>query len=127
MNSDLLNAAFLILLGIRAQKASDVNLTRVLRNILPWQEVVDIDLYDTNKTRLAYCRTRNCTKEAIGSSDAIPVFWNRLRVKNGSLLLTRIKKLDDELQIRARVHLNDYSVRFYTLRIFVMNGSQGNY
>ena len=126
MNSDLLNPAFLILLGIRAQKASDVNFTGVLQNILPWQQVEDIELYDTNKTRLAYCHTRNCIKEPTGSSDAVPVFWNRLRVRNGSLLLTRIKECDDELQIRVRVNLISFAVRL-SLRILVIIGSQGNY
>lgn len=126
MTSDLLNTAFLILSGIRAQKASDVNFTKVLRNILPWQRVVDIEFYDTNKRKLAYCHTSNCIKESIGSSDAVPVFWNRLRVKHGSLLLTRINESDDELEIRVKVHLNDDSARVYTSEILVVNGSQGN-
>lgn len=127
MNSDLLYATFLILSGIRAQKASDVNFTRVLRNTLPWQQVVDIEFYDTSKTKLAHCHTINCTKEPVGSSDAVPVFWNRLRVKKGSLLLTRIKESDGKLEIRVKVHINDNSVRLYTLKILVVNGSQGNY
>lgn len=123
----LLNAAFLILSGIRAQKASNVNFTRVLWNILPWQQVVDIEFYATNKSKFAYCHTSNCTKERIDSSDVVPVFWNRLRVKHGSLLLTRIKQSDDELEIRVKVHLNDDSARSYTLKILLVNGSQGNY
>ena len=128
MNSDLLNAVFLIISGIRAQKVSDVNFTRILRNILPWQEVIDIEFYDTNKTRLAYCHTSNCIKVSIDGSDAIPTFWNRLRVKHGSLLLTRIEKSDDEREIKVKVHFNDHSVRLYTTRmILVVNGSRGNY
>jgi len=109
---------------IRAQKASDVNFTKVSGNILPWQRVVDIEFYDTNKSKLAYCHTSNCIKESIGSSDAVPVFWNRLRVKHGSLLLTRINESDDELEIRVKVHLNDDSARVYTFEILVVNGSQ---
>ena len=113
--------------GIRAQKASDVNFTGILRNILPWQQVVDIEFYDTNKTKLAYCHKSNCIKVQIDASDAIPTFWNRLRVKHGSLLLTRIEKSDDEREIKVKVHLNDYSVRLYTHKILVVNGSRGNY
>ena len=127
MNSDLLNAAFLILSGIRAQRASDVNFTRVLRNILPWQQVVDIEFYDTNNTELAYCHTSNCIKKGIGGSDEGPAFRNRLRVKHGSLLLTRIEKSDDQLGVRVKVHLNDNSVRLHTLKILVINGSRGNF
>lgn len=112
-------------LCIRAQKGSDVNFTRVLRNILPWQQVEDIEFYDTNKTKLAYCHTSNCTREAIGGSDAVPTFWNRLRVKRGSLLLIRIGEGDDQRQIRVKVYLNDNSVRFHTLNILVVNGSRG--
>lgn len=121
MNSDLLNPAFLILSGIRAQKGSDVNFTRVLRNILPWQQVKDIEFYDTNKTKLAYCHTSYCKREAIGAT-----FWNRLRVKRGSLLLIRIGEGDDQRQITVKVYLNDNSVRFHTLNILVVNGSRGN-
>ena len=122
-----MNAAFLILSGIRAQKASDVNFTRVLPNTLPWQQILDIEFYDTGKTKLAYCSTSNCIKEPVRSSDAVPGFWNRLRVKKGSLLLTRIKERDGDLEIRVKVHMNDNSVRLYTLKILVVNGSQGNY
>ena len=123
-----MNAAFLILSGIRAQKAANVNFTRVLRNILPWQQEVDIEFRDTNESRFTYCHTSNCTKEQIDSSDVVPVFWNRLQVKHGSLLLTRIEDSDDELEIGVKVHLNDYSVpvRSYTLKILVVNGPEGN-
>ena len=127
MNSDLLNAAFLILSGIRAQRASDVNFTWVLKNILPWQQVVDIELYDINNTKLAYCHTSNCIKLQIDGSDTVPTFWNRLRVKRGSLLLIRTEKSDDELGVRVKVHLDDNSVLLHTLKILVANDSRGNY
>ena len=126
-----MNTAFLILSGIRAQKASDVNFTRVLRNILPWQQVKDIEFYNINKSKLAYCSRSDCSKETFGSSDAISIFWNRrLLVKQGSLLLPRIEKSDDELEIRVEVHLdvhNPWPARVYTFKILVVNGSQGNY
>lgn len=127
MNIDLFNAASLILSGIRDQKASDVNFTRVLQNILPWQQVADMEFYDSNKRKLAYCHTSNCTKETIDGSDAAPVFWNRLQVKQGSLLLTSILESDDEREFRVKVHLTDDSVLAYTLKILVVNGSQDNY
>jgi len=126
MNSDLLNNAFLILSGIRAQKASDVNFTRVLRNLLPGQQVRDVEFYDINQSKFAYCSASKCAK--IESSDAVPVFWNRLLVKqHGSLLLIRIQKSDDELEIRVEVHLHDNSVLVYTFKILVVKGTRGNY
>lgn len=122
----MFNVASLILSGIRDQKASDVNFTRVLRNILPWQQVADMEFYDSNKRKIAYCHRSNCTKETIDGSDAAPVFWNRLQVKQGSLLLTSILESDDEREFRVKVHLTDDSILGYTLKILV-NGSQGNY
>jgi len=127
MNIDLFNVASLILSGIRDKKASDVNFTRVLRNILPWQQVADMEFYGSNKRKLAYCHTSNCTKETIDDSDAVPVFWNRLQVKQGSLLLTSILESDDEREFRVKVHLTDDSVLGYSIKILVVNSSQGNY
>ena len=102
-----------------------MNFTRVLQNILPWQQVEDIEFFDSNKSKLAYCHTSNCVKESIDGSDAVPIFWNRLRVSRGSLLLT-VRESDNGLETRVKVHLNDNSALLYTLKILVVIGSQGN-
>ncbi|KAL9983642.1 hypothetical protein ACROYT_G005845 [Oculina patagonica] len=120
---------------IKTQEAADVNLTRVLRNMLPWKQVVDIEVYYTNE-RFAYCNTGGCTK-VNDSHDPVPVFWNRLQVNHGSLLLTGIEENDNGREIKVTVHLKAspddskakraagmQTVRVYTLKIFVLNSSQ---
>ncbi len=130
---------FLTLQGIRTQKCADVNLTRALRKMLPWKQVADIEMYNTNKTRFAYCNTGGCSK-VNDSRYSVPIFWNRLQVNDGSLLLTGIEENDNGLEIKVTVHLNAspdetnvkkavrgmQTVRVYTLKILVLNSSQGN-
>ena len=113
-----------------------MNLTEVFQSMLPWQHVIDIEIYNSNNSRLAYCNADNCIK--IAESD----FWNRLQVKQGSLLLTEVRESDDRLEITIKVHLGTSSVdtqlksrrdvdenmetaRVYTLKILVYS-SQGN-
>ena len=113
-----------------------MNLTEVFQKMLPWQRVIDIEIYNSNNSRLAYCNTDDCIKITEGD------FWNRLQVKQGSLLLTKVRKSDNRLEITIKVHLgastvdtqlksgrdvgeNMETVRVYTLKILVYS-SQGN-
>lgn len=105
--------------------------------MLPWEHVVDVEMYNTNKTQFAYCNPDGCAKV---NDSRNSVFWNRLRIKQGSLLLTGIEESDDGLEFRVTVHLNSddtkvkskravgmQTVRVYVMKILVvMNSSQGN-
>ena len=122
---------------IRTQRLADVNLTRALRDMLPWKQVVDIEIYNMNKTKVAYCNTKGCIK-VNNSGYSAPVFWSRLQVEQDSLLLTGIVESDHELELKVIVHLNPddtqvkskraagiQTVRVYILKILVVS-TQGN-
>lgn len=116
-------------------KGRDLHLTRVLLNMLSCERVVRIDLFNVNGSRFAYCNScQACTKtNSTDGNHLMPVFWNRLRVKRGSLLLTDIHENDDGLTIKVKVHMQtprrDNATNMdYTLTIFVNSsrGSPGN-
>lgn len=126
---------------IRTQIAADVNLTKVMRNMLPWEQVVDVEMYNANGYKFGYCNTQIGCRKSTDGNHLVPVLWNRLQLKRDSLLLTGIKKSDDRLEIRVKVHLSSSSddtkvkstkaiggimetVRMYTLRILVGNNSE---
>ncbi|KAL9971986.1 hypothetical protein ACROYT_G018217 [Oculina patagonica] len=125
------------------QKGRDLNLTRILPSMLSCERVVDIEWYSINGSKFAYCNScQGCKKTKSAYDNHIPVFWNRLQVARGSLLLTRIQENDDGLTIRVEVHLktsdkpagrylgiNKESVHQYTIRILVnlSRDPAGNY
>lgn len=84
---------FLLPPGVRAWLDANINLTRVFLDIYPREEIVDIELYDTNGTKFAYYDPdRGATVNMSGVHDRpMPVFWNQLKVTDGSLLLTTIQ------------------------------------
>lgn len=103
--------------------------------MLSCERVVDIDLFNVNGSRFAYCNScQACTKtNSTDGNHLMPVFWNRLRVKRGSLLLTGIQENDDGRTIKVKVHMQtprrDNGTNMdYTLTIFVNSsrGSPGN-
>lgn len=124
---------------MRIQKGRDLNLTSILLNLLPCKHgVVDIDLLDVNKRKFAYCSTcQTCTQT--NNSDynhPLPLFWNRLRVTRGALMLTAIQDSDDRSEFRVHVQMteesagrNVYTFHRYAVRIFVtsVRDSPGNY
>ncbi|KAL9983646.1 hypothetical protein ACROYT_G005849 [Oculina patagonica] len=92
---------------VRLQEGRDLNLTKILlMNFLhdECERVVDIEWYSINESRFAYCGScQVCTKTRDGNH-SVPDFWNRLQVRRGSLLLTRIQDNDNRRKFRVKVH-----------------------
>ena len=117
--------------GVWIQERRDLNLTTFLLSILPCERVAHIGWYGVNGSKFAYCNScQDCNKMSDGNRE--PVFWNRLQVTGGSLLLTAIQENDDGRTIRIKVHMkksgestgrdfeaNMESAQTYTLWIFV--------
>lgn len=113
------------------QERRDLNLTTFLLSILPCERVAHIGWYSINGSKFAHCNScQDCKKISEGNREL--VFWNRLQVTRGSLLLTAIQENDDGRTIRIKVHMkkseestgrdvkaNMESVHTYTLWIFV--------
>lgn len=71
---------------------------------------MDIELYDTNGTKFAhYNPNRGATVNMTGVNRPMPVFWKRLKVSGGSLVLTGIQRTDNRLEITAKAHLRTLS------------------
>ena len=119
---------------MRIQEGRNLNLTSILLSMISCQRVIDIEWYNINGTRFAYCSScQNCTKtNSTDGNHLVPVFWNRLQVTRGSLLLTEFQENDDGSTIRVKVHVKTYgkpagrdfggnveSVYEYTIWIFV--------
>lgn len=96
-------------------------MTELLRSIIPWEKVVDVDLFDIENIKFSYCNNAACKKTASDSSR----LWNRTTVRSGSLLLIGIEDSDKVLKMRATVYLSTSTTRHYTIKVIV-NSSQGN-
>ena len=87
-----------------------LNLTRVLFDIYPPEQLVVIELFDANGTRFAYIDTERGTTANMGNNKRpMPAFWSRLKVIDGSLMLTGIQKKDNGTKIISKAHLTDVS------------------
>ena len=107
--------------GIRTQIGADVNLTSHLADVVPRTQVQDVELYDSimgKKRKFAFCTsTINCTLEKIQSP---PVFCNRLKQQDSSILLTGIQKDDEGFEIEVKIHFKQgRAPRSFTLRILI--------
>ncbi|XP_078358605.1 uncharacterized protein LOC144643276 [Oculina patagonica] len=92
---------------VRIQEGRDLNLTKILlMNLSPseCQRVVDIEWYDINGSRFAHCGSCQVCRNTTDSKHPVPVFWNRLQVRRGSLLLTGIQHSDNDLEIKVKIH-----------------------
>lgn len=117
--------------GVRIHERRDLNLTKILQSIAPCERVVDTEWHSINGSKFAHCNTcQDCKK--ISEVNREQVFWNRLQVARGSLVLTAIQENDDGRTIRVKVHIkasgkslgrdveaNMVSVQMYTIWIFV--------
>ena len=85
-----------------------LNLTRVLFDIYLPEQLIDIDLYDANRTRFAYIHTeRGAGTNVPNNNRPMPAFWSRLKVIDGSLMLTGIQKKDNGTKMVSKAHLTD--------------------
>ncbi len=105
------------------------------------KRVVDIEWYDINGSRFAHCGSCQVCRNTTDSKHPVPVFWNRLQVTRGSLLLTGIQLSDNELKIKVKIHFESHAkstkrdidknmetLQVYRIWIFVKSrrGSPGN-
>ncbi|KAL9983645.1 hypothetical protein ACROYT_G005848 [Oculina patagonica] len=92
---------------VRIQEGRDLNLTKILlMNFLhgECERVVDIEWYDINESRFAYCGSCQVCTKTRDSNHSVPDFWNRLQVRRGSLLLSRIQDNDNGRKFKVKVH-----------------------
>ena len=126
--------------GIWSHVGAVENLTNHLMNILPWELVYDVELFDNLKlteNRIAGCTSRDGCY--VPSENLYPrsTLADRLQAKQGSILLTPIRCSDDGLKISVavkyfadfenysgKVHTNPFPRRF-TLKIRLKN-DKGN-
>ncbi|XP_068753943.1 uncharacterized protein [Montipora capricornis] len=105
------------------------NVTNHLVDILPWELVRDVKLFDgLTENSIAGCNShRGCyvTSENLKPRSALA---DRLQAKEGSILLSPIRRSDDGLKIHAEVHyiadLENSSAfpRRFTLKIRLKDG-----
>lgn len=116
--------------GVWIHERRDLDLTKVLQSIAPCERVADAEWYSINGSKFAYCNSCQYCKK-IYEVNQEQVFWNRLQVSRGSLLLTGIQKNDDGRTIKVKFHmypLHVYTAHMYTIWIFVNTSRPpGNY
>ena len=122
--------------GIWSHVGAVENLTNHLMNILPWELVYDVELFDNLKlteNRIAGCTSRDgcyVTSENLKPRSALA---DRLQAKQRSILLSPIRCSDDGLKIpvavqyfadfensSGKVHANAFP-RGFTLKIRLKN------
>ena len=94
-------------------------------NEIQCAHVVDIEWYDGNGNRFAYCNScQRCTKtNSTRDNHPVSVFRNRVQIISGSLFLTTIQESDNKSKIIIKLHTktptNNMEVSSaYTILIF---------
>ena len=101
-------ASSLLPLGVKTKIDGKLNLTRVLFDIYPPEQLIEISLYDANRTKFAYIHNDlGGTTKVANSNRPMPAFWSRLKVISGSLMLTGIQKKDNGTKIISKAQLTD--------------------
>ena len=124
---------------------ADVNLTEHLIDMVPRRQVKDVELFNImrvgikrqkRKQKFAYCwrnRTMRCT--LVENDSPPPIFWNRLKKKDDSILLTGIQESDNDLEMQVEIHFHrglyrkrsiEKAPHIFTLRLRV-EASQGEF
>lgn len=81
------------------------NLTKFLRDKLPWDQVTDLIFTDANSNKIAYCNTKQCTTTVNKNGNDPSLNWtNRFDETDGALVLTDIQKADNCREIRVEAH-----------------------
>ena len=122
---------------------ADVNLTEHLIDMVPRRQVEDVELYNImrvgtkrQKRQFAYCsRNRTMCCRLVTNDSPPPSFWNRLKEKDDSILLTGIQESDNDLEMQVEIYFHwglyrkrsiGKAPRIFTLRIRV-EASQGEF
>ena len=99
----------LVLAGLKTWIGASINLIDKLVKLLPnaWKRGDDVFFYDSNNTKIAYCRPGRCSN--LISVDQISNPWlhwtSRLNDSGGKLELTRIEESDNLRDIRVTATL----------------------
>ena len=111
----------LLPLGVPTKIDGKLNLTRVLFDIYPPKQLKEIRLKDENRTEFAYINTEDgaTTNMTENSNRPMPAFWSRLKVIDGSLMLTGIQKKDNGIKMISRADFTDLSPKGATIQILV--------
>ena len=106
---------------MRIQEGRDLNLTSILLSMISCEREIEIVWYTIHVRRFAFCSCQYCVKtESTDGNHLVSVFWNRLQVTRGSLMLTGIQKNDDRRTIRVVVFDKiTFIPVLYTIWIFV--------
>ena len=97
-----------------------LNLTRVLFDIYPPKQLKEIWLKDANRTEFAYINTkRGATTDMRNNNRPMPAFWSRLKVIDGSLMLTGIQRKDNGIKMTSKAELTDMTTKKATIQILV--------
>ena len=116
------------------EQGRNLNLTKILLMNIQCAHVVDIEWYDGNVNKFAYCNScQRCMKtNNTKGNNPVPVFWNRVQIIGSSLLLTTIQDRDNKSEIIIKLHTktptNNMDIpRAYRIQIFVhtSRGSPG--
>lgn len=118
------------------EQGHNLNLTKILlMNEIQCAYVVDIEWYDGNGNRFAYCNScQRCTKtNNTGGNHPVAIFWSRVQIIRGSLMLTTIQDGDNKSKIIIKIHSktppnNMETPSTHTIQIFVHTslGTTGN-
>ena len=103
-------------------EGGNVNLTRILQNLVSCEHVGDVEWY-TNGSKFAHCNTcQSCTRQTNPNSAEHQVsldFTKRLRFTRG-LILSKIQGYDDRREISVKVHIKTHrgaeTARSFTIR-----------
>lgn len=111
--------------GIWTQIGADVNLTRHLADMVPRSHVEDVELYDAmdEKSNFAIC-SGTMTDCRLRKVQRPPKYWNRLKQKGSSILLTGIQEDDESLEIKVKIHFEQGHSRRRSIkapRVFMLN------
>ena len=107
-------------LGVETKIDGKLNLTRVLFDIYPPKKLKEIWLKDANRTEFAYINTeRGATTDMKNNNRPMPAFWSRLKVIDGSLMLTGIQKKDNGIKMISKAELTDMTTKRAAIHILV--------
>ena len=105
------------------------NLTKFLRDKLPWDQVIDLRFTDANSNEIAYCNTKQCTTTVNKNGNDPPLNWtNRFDETGGALVLTDIQKADNCREIRVKAHSGSGVGKVHLETIWILvNTFSGNH
>ena len=121
--------SFSLYVGIETLMGGKANLTKFLRDKLPWDQVIDLKFTDANSNEIAYCNTWQCTTTVNKNGKDPSLNWtNRFDETDGALVLTDIQKADNCREIRVVAHSGSGVGKVHPEKIWILvNTFSGNH